>query len=289
MVEVKELFEILKGEDKGRVLKKLSDWGGDAGRAPPPVSDGEREALLSKARTLLEEGFSNASSGLIHCIGVCTPRLDVLPLVHSSIPRLDSSAEFKWVMDTMHYGEEYIAHVYRQWGIFKEDEHIILSDIAAIHFGNPNLFRVGTIFLTDQRLLVVGALNGPFLKNESSYRPLYDDWKSHPLLHMHDFVYLRNISAANSEWNRTSKFIRVRSYTRYAKEKGRTLYGPYFFKFDLPTTVKEEEGPLELLIELQDLPSSMFPKDWRKTRQDIITEKIQEQLGNISAGSSLES
>ncbi|MDF1540945.1 MAG: hypothetical protein P1Q69_18765 [Candidatus Thorarchaeota archaeon] len=288
MVEVKELFEILKDEDKGRVLKKLSDWGGGAGRAPPSINDDERWVLLSEARTLLEEGFSSTSSGLINCIGTCEPRPDVLPLIHSSIPRLGPSAEFKWVMDIMHYTEEYIAHVLKQWGIFKEDEHIILSDIGALHFGNPNLYRVGTIFLTDQRLLVVGALNGPFLKNESSYRPLYDDWESHPLLHMHDFVYMRNISGIRPEWKRSSKVIRVQSRIRYAKEKGRTLYGPYFFKFDMPTTVKEEEGPLELLIELQDLPSSMFPKDWRKTRQTIITEKIQEQFGNISTGHSLE-
>jgi len=50
------------------------------------------------------------------------------------------------------------------------------------------------------------------------------------------------------------------------KTKRTTIYGPYFFRWDLPGTYSIEEGILEITIVLRKQYSKAFPKDWIKTR-----------------------
>ncbi len=60
--------------------------------------------------------------------------------------------------------------------------------------------------------------------------------------------------------------VRIQYHTRYVKTKGTTIYGPYFFRWDLPGTYSIEEGILEITIVLRKQYSKAFPKDWIKTR-----------------------
>lgn len=70
-----------------------------------------------------------------------------------------------------------------------------------------------------------------------------------PYLSAVDFIRLER--ARDIELKK--KEIKMKYDTEYIVEKDRTFYGPYFFKFDLPTSVNTKSGTVKVLVTLEEL------------------------------------
>ena len=142
-------------------------------------------------------------------------------------------------------------------------------DYVDMSLKNRENIRMGFLFLTDRRLICVGVFQGPLTHDSTAYRILYDDLESQPYLGALDYIYLDKIRGIRSDYGFLKKQITIEYHTKYIKEKGRTLFGPLFFKMDLATKSSVEEGSIEVLIQITD------PMDTRKTRQEELVRRIE--------------
>ncbi len=278
MVEISNLLTIIEMSDTKKMRKALAIWGGDAIGAEPMISDDVRLQLMDRAKQFLSEREHRITYALLACLASTSPSPKVESLKHSFIPRANLLKDHQSTWESLHFQEQFTVRILKDWGIFAKDENILLMEAASAYFGNPNLQRQGAVYLTDKRIVICGSVRGPFVKNHPSHRLLYDNPESLPFLNVIDFVNLSDIKEHESIWKWGKKLIELQVHTRYAKEKGSTLYGPYFFKWDRPSTVKEEEGLLKIEIELEDIPVADFPKDWKKTRQETFVRLLTELL-----------
>lgn len=157
-------------------------------------------------------------------------------------------------------------------GVFKEGEIPTYYDEADMSLKNKEAIRMGFLFLTDRRLICVGVLQGPLFHDTTAHRILYDDRESQPYLGSLDYIYLDKIRSIRSDYGFLKKQVIIEYDTKYIKEKGRTLYGPLFFKMDLATKVSVEEGPIDVLIQIID------PMATRKVRQEELVRRVQRLL-----------
>lgn len=144
-------------------------------------------------------------------------------------------------------------------GVFEPDEEILFYESGTIGVQKKNIGRSGVIILTDRRIIAVGDFAGGI---RSKRQKLYYGDLREPYLSTVDFVRLDR--AMDFELKKDE--IKMRYDTEYVVEKDRTFYGPYFFKFDLPTSVKVKSGIVQVFITLENLTERPdLPKFMRST------------------------
>ena len=222
----------------------------------------DSEQFMLWALDKLIHGDGNAFIYLVMAAAVCREKQ---PASHLGTVGVDESAPsviFK-VAETM-------AETLSQADIFMDGEVPHYYDVAHLSLKNKEVIRMGYLFLTDRRLICVGGLQGPLFHDTTAYRILYDDRESQPYLGSLDYIYLDRIRSIRSDYSFLKKQVTIEYHTKYIKEKGRTLYGPLFFKMDLATKTSVEEGSIEVLIQITE------PMDTRKTRQEELVRRVQE-------------
>lgn len=164
---------------------------------------------------------------------------------------------------------EAIAEALSQAGVFMDGEVPHYYDFLDLSLKNRENIRMGYMFLTDRRLICVGVLQGPLTHDSTAYRILYEDRESQPYLGALDYIYLDRIRGIRSDYGFLKKQITIEYQTKYIKDKGRTLFGPLFFKMDLATKSSVEEGPIDVLIQIT------VPMETRKIRQEELVRRIE--------------
>jgi len=175
----------------------------------------------------LVQGDGNAFIYLVMAAAVCREKP---PAFHLDTVGVDKSA-----LSVIFKVSETMAEALSQAGVFVEGEVPHYYDVAHMCLRNKEVISMGYLYLTDRRLICVGGLQGPLTHDSTAYRILYDDRKSQPYLGSLDYIYLDKIRGIRSDYGLLKKQVSVEYHTKYIKEKGRTLYGPLFFKMDLAT------------------------------------------------------
>ena len=131
-------------------------------------------------------------------------------------------------------------------GVFETDETIRYFDEGTIGIKKKGVGRSGVLILTDRR--IIGA--GGFASGLSSkkHKLFYGDLRE-PYLSTVDFIRLNKVKDIELKKNE----IRMKYDTEYIVEKERTFYGPYFFTFDLPSSIKVKTGTVKVIITLGEL------------------------------------
>lgn len=222
----------------------------------------DSEQLVSLALEELIRGDGNAFTALVMAASVC----------RESSPsfQLERVGQDESIPTVVHKVPELMVEALSRAGVFKEGEIPNYYDEADMSLKNKDAIRMGFLFLTDRRLICVGVLQGPLFHDTTAYRILYDDRESQPYLGALDYIYLDRIRSIRSDYGFLKKRVTIEYDTKCIKEKGRTLYGPLFFKADLPTKTKIEEGPIDVLIQITE------PMDTRKMRQEELVKRIEQ-------------
>ncbi len=221
----------------------------------------DSEQLISWALEQLVQGDGNAFLYLMMASAVCR--------VSPPAFRLERVGQDEKAPSFVYKIPEAIAEALSQAGVFMEGEVPRYYDSVDMSLKNRENIRMGFLFLTDRRLICVGVLQGPLTHDSTAYRILYDDLESQPFLGSLDYIYLDRIRGIRSDYGFLKKQITIEYHTKYIKEKGRTLFGPLFFKLDLATKTSAEEGPIDVLIQMTE------PMDTRKVRQEELVKRIE--------------
>ncbi len=131
-------------------------------------------------------------------------------------------------------------------GVFESGEKVLYYDVGILGVQKKDVGRTGLLILTDRRIVAVGGFFTGL--RDKRHKLFYGDLRE-PYLSTLDFVCLDKMT--NFELKKDG--IRVRYVAEYIVEKDRTFYGPYFFKFDLPTSTKVKSGEVKLFISLSEL------------------------------------
>ena len=131
-------------------------------------------------------------------------------------------------------------------GVFETDEIVRFYDRGTIGVKKKDVGRSGVLILTDRRIICAGG----FATGASSktHKLFYGDMRE-PYLSTVDFIRLERAKDIELKKNE----IRMKYDTEYIVEKERTFYGPYFFTFDLPTSIKVKKGTVKVTITLGEL------------------------------------
>jgi hypothetical protein len=221
----------------------------------------DSEQLVSLALEELIRGDGNAFTALVMAASVC----------RESSPsfQLERVGQDESIPTVVHKVPELMVEALSRAGVFKEGEIPTYYDEADMSLKNKEAIRMGFLFLTNQRLICVGGLQGPLFHDTTAYRILYDDRESQPYLGSLDYIYLNKIRGIRSDYGFLKKQVTIEYHTKYIKDKGRTLFGPLFFKMDLATKTSVVEGPIDVLIQITE------PMDTRKVRQEELMRRIE--------------
>ena len=222
----------------------------------------DSEQLVSLALKELIRGDGNAFTALVMAAAVCRESPPAF--------QLERVGQDENIPTIVHKVPELMVEALSQAGVFKEGEIPTYYDEADMSLKNKEAIRMGFLFLTDRRLICVGVLQGPLFHDTTAHRILYDDRESQPYLGSLDYIYLDRIRNIRSDYGLLKKQVTIEYHTKYIKEKGRTLYGPLFFKMDLATKKSVKEGPIDVLIQITE------PMDTRKIRQEELVKRIEQ-------------
>ena len=139
-------------------------------------------------------------------------------------------------------------------GVFESDEEVLYYDNGVLGVQKKDVGRTGLVILTNRRIVAVGGFFEGF--GSKWHRLFYGDLRE-PYLSTVDFVYLDRLEKIELKKDK----IQAKYDTEYIVEKERTFYGPYFFKFDLPTSVKVKSGTVKVFVYLLEMEGDSFKLD----------------------------
>ena len=142
-------------------------------------------------------------------------------------------------------------------GVFETGEEIRYYDFGTLGVQNKGVGRSGLLILTDRRIIGVGGFATGL--SGKKHKLFYGDLRE-PYLSTVDFVYLDRVTDIDMKKNE----LQMKYETEYIVEKDRTFYGPYFFTFALPTSIKAKSGNVKLFITLQVLSKKTPVMDYVK-------------------------
>ncbi len=134
--------------------------------------------------------------------------------------------------------------------VLEDREKLEYCEIGDLFIGNKSIVRGGMLLFTDKRMVLFGRKGSPAFHDNEVYRLTYDGWEERPEVNCFDYIRYDDIESVELKYG-SSVIIKHRA--KYLREKGTTLYGPLFFKFDLPKKVETRTGVLESEIRLMDL------------------------------------
>jgi hypothetical protein len=139
-------------------------------------------------------------------------------------------------------------------GVFESDEEVLYYDAGILGVQKREVGRTGLLVLTNRRIVAVG---GFFEGSGSKRHKLFYGELREPYLSRADFVYLDGLTKIELKKDK----IQAKYVTEYIIEKDRTFYGPYFFKFDLPTSFKAKSGEVKVFVSVFDTEKGGFRYD----------------------------
>ncbi len=152
-------------------------------------------------------------------------------------------------------------------GVFETDETIRYFDEGTIGIQKKDVGRNGVLILTDRRIICAGGFATGL--SSKKHKLFYGDLRD-PFLSTVDFIRLNNAKDIELKKNE----IRMKYDTEYIIEKERTFYGPYFFTFDLPISIKVKKGTVKIIITLGELGKKIrIPDDVKDTHLGHAFEK----------------
>ncbi|MDF1537604.1 MAG: hypothetical protein P1Q69_01705 [Candidatus Thorarchaeota archaeon] len=182
-----------------------------------------------------------------------------LTLVHPDL-RWESNLEFKYL---------------QMAGVVDDDELGHYTDLAYVHIGNRLSTRIAKFYLTNKRMVLVGPFDTAQVGNSSVFRLHYPDMLDKPYHAIIDYIDYNMISDLDNKWSWKGKLISFNYDTSYMQEKSRVLYGPLFFKMDLPKSIKNKQGQLKIDIMLMSRPHPTIDADtFTRNRQEKLHEYL---------------
>ncbi len=138
--------------------------------------------------------------------------------------------------------------------VFESGEEVLYYDNGVLGVQKKDVGRTGLVILTNRRIVAVGGFFEGF--GSKWHRLFYGDLRE-PYLSTVDFVYLDRMEKIELKKDK----IQAKYDTKYIVEKERTFYGPYFFKFDLPTSVKVKSGTVKIFVYLWEMEEYSSKKE----------------------------
>ncbi|MDF1537414.1 MAG: hypothetical protein P1Q69_00715 [Candidatus Thorarchaeota archaeon] len=274
-----QVVELASSTNRNSRIDSLAALAQSCVKHPPPkLTSSERESLLQKAREFFEEPDYLSSESIVYIVAQASEPEDIHHIENHEVFRYEGEPEgfARFV-----YQNDFHSHILGHWGVFQKGEVVLLRDTCTVLYGNGNLRRRGYIFVTDRRVIFLGEVRGLYSEHSDSTRFLYDDWEQLPYLQNYDFINLDQIVNIESKWGWTSRTLSIDCKVKHVVEKSRTIFGPYFFKWDLPKTHDVREGLVNIKVDLDRFQFVNFPKDWRKIRQERIVEVVRDRMSAL--------
>jgi hypothetical protein len=166
------------------------------------------------------------------------------------------------------------ARMLQEAGVFRQDESPSYWDRAHMYVGNKDIDRVGSLFLTDKRVVVVGELLSTGSQSTTSYRLCYDDWSKQPFLDAVDFVHMNQVRLISTEGNWRSHGIELTVVTKYYEDKRESLSDTTFFRTGSPSKLEVIEGPVKIILEARKLSGAEDPK----VRHEALVRRLKQHI-----------
>ncbi|MDF1541132.1 MAG: hypothetical protein P1Q69_19700 [Candidatus Thorarchaeota archaeon] len=166
-----------------------------------------------------------------------------------------------------------VVDLMKRGGIIPEKTDTIYCDEVMVKFGGGDSTREGYAILTDSQIILAGRYNSRDIGRATGYQIYYNDYETKPYLASVDFIDYNRIESVEPKWKFTSKGIALKYRTKYVKTKSRVLYGPLFFKFDLPKKINAIDGVLDITVQ-----SNPYHKESKK-RHEATSKKLLELMG----------
>ncbi|MDF1541229.1 MAG: hypothetical protein P1Q69_20190 [Candidatus Thorarchaeota archaeon] len=274
-----EVLSLLSEGFESERLKELDILAAKAGNGNILLSDEQVETISQRVADFIEyPEFYNSISTLIAGITISCNK-SVIEQFEKRIEapttaQIPDGHKLKWLPNVQ------FEHL-RKLGAVTGDEKALYSDLLVVHFGDRLSTRIGNAYLTNKRILIAGNINNAIIGNSSTYRLCYPDLSEKAFYGLIDFLDYHRISELKNNWGMRGKYISFNYETSYLQEKGRTLYGPLFFKMDLPTSTKVKQGQLKIdIIPLRQNHPTLSEGEFRKKRQDKLYELLNDAIGS---------
>lgn len=163
--------------------------------------------------------------------------------------------------------EDYFIHILKKEGILEADEEPLYWDQTITNFDSRLSTWIGHTTFTDRRLVIRGTYSSIPTGYGTLKRIYHDGMQDKSYLQNLEILEYGGVSDIKMEWSWRSKKVEFMYLTKYLEEKARTLYGPLFFKAQLPSSIKVKEG--KLLVEVifdKRAPAGRDPVEFRKNR-----------------------
>jgi hypothetical protein len=143
-----------------------------------------------------------------------------------------------------------------------------------LYVGNRDINRVGSLFLTDKRVVLVGELLSTPGQGGTCYKLCYDNWNQQPFLDAVDYVYMSQVRLISTEGDWRSHGIELTVVTKYYEDKREKLSDPNFFRTGSPSKLKAIEGPIKIVLEARKLSGAEDPK----VRHEALLRRLKQHI-----------
>jgi len=135
-----------------------------------------------------------------------------VPRLFASIGRLEPETGF-WTAPVTEPTPEseynirgHEVRVLRESGVLSPDERVLAADTCDVEIGGHYPPEQSHIYLTDQRLLLVGPMAAPNELINVAHQLYYEDWESRPCLDFVDMIWLDRIESVKYSWTIVMKY-----------------------------------------------------------------------------------
>lgn len=256
----------LKIEDENERVARANELGFEVTREKIKLTDEQGGSLWKLAVERIRSGDPFGFGFLTHIIGVGWQNK---PALQVAMTQDQGSLSKRFNIP----GAE--AKLLQEAGVLQQNESVSYWDRAHMYFGDKEIDRVGSLFLTDKRILVVGELLSTARRGGAVYRIYYDDWERQPFLDALDYIYMNQVRLISAEGDWRSHGIELTVATKHIKDKIQNLSNPSFFKAKSPISLTATEGPVKILLEARKLSGAEDPR----VRHEALLRRLKQHTG----------
>jgi hypothetical protein len=260
------LIAALKIENENERVARANELGFEVTREKIKLTDAQGSSLWKLAVERIRSGDAFGFGLLSHIVSIGwqnKPALDV------ATTQASGSLSKRFNIP----GAE--AKLLQEADVFRQDESVSYWDRAHMYIGSKDVDRVGSLFLTDKRIVVVGELLSAGWQGETAYRLDYEDWKRQPFLDALDYIYLSQVRLISVEGDWHSHGIELTVVTKHYKETIQRLSRPDFFKTEVPSSLTAIEGTIKILLAARKLSGA----EDLKTRHKVLLQRLKQHYG----------
>lgn len=241
----------LKIEDESERVTKVNELGFEVTREKIKLTDEQGKSLWKLALERVRSGDPFGFGFLVHIVSI---GWEDRPALAISMTQDSGSLSKRFNIP----GAE--AKLLQEAGVFQQGESVSYWDRAHMYFGDKELDRVGSLFLTDKRVLVVGELLSTGGQGGTAYRISYDNWEQQPFLDALDYVFMSQVRLISTEGDWRSHGIELTVATKHYRDKVERLSSTSFFRTKSPSSLKAAEAPVKVLLAARKLSGAEDPK-----------------------------